>query len=414
MITWNAEISSLTVDNELENSDGLSYRITSALPAYTGDELRAAPPVTDDGVIDRYTALPGDLTPVVGELARTIVAGQTGAYDQMMALQAHFQQYDYSLELGPRQGDPIEQFLAERVGFCQQFSGTFALMARSLGIPARVAVGFTWGDPVEGEPSTYRVTGRHAHAWPEVYFQDLGWVAFEPTPGRGAPDTPYSGLDARQDSPTAEGQVTTPTTAPPAGAAPPTTFDPNLFPDPGFDLGSEPIAPTETGGGTPWRLIAVAAVLAALAALLPALGRLKRARRLAKAGDPAEEIDAIWANLTDHLRTHLGVDRPHALTRTEWVDELIVRRRLPEEPLLRLGEAVTAARFGGGIGIDERTVAAARADAATVEQVATSRTPRWKRVVIALDPIELVRRRPTQDRATVADDRHLPTDVGIR
>ncbi len=348
---------------------------------------------------------------MVDELAGTIVAGQTSAYDQMLALQAHFQQYDYSLELGPRQGDPIEQFLAERVGFCQQFSGTFALMARSLGVPARVAVGFTWGDPVSGEANTYRVTGRHTHAWPEVYFQDLGWVAFEPTPGRGAPDTPYTGLDARQDSPTAEGQITTPTTAPSGGASPPTTFDPNLFPDPGFDLGAEPIAPSDEGGGFPWRLVGVALVVAVYAATMPLLGRLKRARRLASASGPAQQIDAIWANLTDHLRTHLGVDRPQALTRTEWVDDLIARRRLPAEPLSRLGEAVTAARFGGGIGIDDVTVATARADATAVERVATSRTPLWKRVLIALDPVELMRRRPTQTRASVHEAQHIPTDT---
>ncbi len=117
---------------------------------------------------EQYLDLPNDITPVLNEEALAITNGATNRYEQAKMLQDHFRQFDYSVNLSVRRGDPIEQFLDERVGFCQQFSGTMALMARSLGIPARVAIGFTGGDPIAGEPNTYQITGRHTHAWPRT------------------------------------------------------------------------------------------------------------------------------------------------------------------------------------------------------------------------------------------------------
>jgi hypothetical protein len=72
-----------------------------------------------------------------------------------------------------------------RRGYCEQFAGSFAALARAVDLPTRVAVGFTWGARDPEEPTLYRVRGVHAHAWPEVYFHGYGWVPFEPTPGRG-------------------------------------------------------------------------------------------------------------------------------------------------------------------------------------------------------------------------------------
>ena len=104
-----------------------------------------------------------------------------------MALQDWFRtNFDYSLDSPAGHGDDaLVDFLESGVGYCEQFAGAYAAMARSLGIPARVAVGFTPGNEDPDDPGLYRVLGRHAHAWPEVYFPGTGWVAFEPTPGRG-------------------------------------------------------------------------------------------------------------------------------------------------------------------------------------------------------------------------------------
>ena len=105
----------------------------------------------------------------------------------MVTLQDWFRtEFTYSTDIPDGHGNSaIESFLEDRVGYCEQFAGTFAAMARSLGIPARVAVGFTQGELQDD--GSYLVLGRNAHAWPEVWFDGYGWVPFEPTPGRGMP-----------------------------------------------------------------------------------------------------------------------------------------------------------------------------------------------------------------------------------
>ena len=89
----------------------------------------------------------------------------------------------------------LAEFLEKKSGYCVHFSAAMAVMAREVGIPSRIAVGYTSGtratsldEPVQEDGSQMRgfeVTGRDAHAWPELYFEGLGWVPFEPTPSRG-------------------------------------------------------------------------------------------------------------------------------------------------------------------------------------------------------------------------------------
>jgi hypothetical protein len=123
-----------------------------------------------------YTALPADLPDVVAATTRQVTDGATSTYDAALSLQAWFQnEFDYSLDVRPgHDTSAIETFLEDRVGYCEQFAGTYAAMLRTLEIPTRVAVGFTSGVPLgNGEHS---VLGRNAHAWPEVWFDDIGWV----------------------------------------------------------------------------------------------------------------------------------------------------------------------------------------------------------------------------------------------
>ena len=121
-------------------------------------------------------------------------------YEAAITLQDWFRsEFDYSLEVqAGHSNSAIEGFLRDRVGYCEQFAGTYAAMMRTLGIPARVAVGFTPGN-FNGE--RYSVLGKNAHAWPEVWFDELGWVPFEPTPGRGAPGAEnYTNVAPEQDA----------------------------------------------------------------------------------------------------------------------------------------------------------------------------------------------------------------------
>lgn len=183
-VVFDTASSSLLVEESSDSSDSLEYVVESAVPSWTADQLRQAGEVSGD-IADDHLELP-ELDPAVEQEALDITEGAETQYDKAMALQNYFREFTYTLEINIRHdGDAMVQFLEERKGYCEQFSGTYAAMARSLGIPARVAVGFTQGEEDPNKEGLFRVRGEHAHAWPEVYFEGFGWVPFEPTPGRG-------------------------------------------------------------------------------------------------------------------------------------------------------------------------------------------------------------------------------------
>lgn len=132
----------------------------------------------------------GDGVPAgVAELAREITAGVDGYYRTVVALRDYLQEnYYYSLVPGiAADGDQLGHFLFDsRKGYCSYFAFSMALMARSLGIPARVAVGF-FVDPNTGMLGFYPIRGDMAHAWVEIWFEEQGWIAFDPTSQTVAP-----------------------------------------------------------------------------------------------------------------------------------------------------------------------------------------------------------------------------------
>jgi transglutaminase-like putative cysteine protease len=220
-VVYEAETSTLIVSSELETSDGLTYEVTSVDPTLDA-ALLDGPGETPPEVAERFLDLPDDFDPALVDVAEGIVAEATTPYQQALALQEYFQggfRYNDQVELS-HDIDSIQQFLEVREGYCEQFAGTFAAFARAVGIPARVAVGFTWGDQDATNERLYHVTGRHAHAWPEVWLPAVGWVPFEPTPTRGnpqavdvthvAPDQadPPVGVGVGPTTPTTDGPTT--------------------------------------------------------------------------------------------------------------------------------------------------------------------------------------------------------------
>ena len=170
----------------------------SVEPDITVDELRAA--TTDNPPDEIFLGLPDDVPDTVSDTAAEVTAGATTDYDRLIALQNWFRDnFEYSTEVQSGHGnDAIENFLQIRKGYCEQFAATFAVMARTLGIPSRVAVGYTQGRL--RSDGWYSVLGRNSHAWPEIWFDGIGWVDFEPTPQRGIPGAEvYTGVPAAQD-----------------------------------------------------------------------------------------------------------------------------------------------------------------------------------------------------------------------
>jgi len=307
--------------------EGLRYRVVSATPRRVLDApaRRAAARGTVPSELRRYTALPPDLPPVVADTARAVTAGRDDPISRATALRDYFRggefAYDPQVVLGDDEA-AVATFLETRRGYCVQFATAYALMARSLGIPARVGVGFTAGtrDPATG---AYSVTNHDAHAWPEVWFAGVGWThLFDPTPASDLP----GGSDLADEPPPAtppartEPQTTPTTAAPPGtGATTPTSSSGGSTPAPssprggGVRISAE--APASSGGSL-WPFAAGAVVVLAL--LGPLLGvpgwkHRRRARRRSEP-DPRRAIVSAWREaldtLTDHRISTLQTETP--------------------------------------------------------------------------------------------------------
>ena len=414
-VTWNAESGSLTVSNEIPTSDGVEYTLISSVPVFSSASLNGAPATIRPDIAETFLDLPA-LPPIVTDTARQVTAGASTRYEQMLALQTFFRNFNYSTDLSPRSGDPIVQFLNEREGFCQQFSGTFALMARALGAPSRVAIGFTWGDPLrttaDGE-TVYQVTGRHAHAWPEVWFEGLGWVAFEPTPGRGAPaGSEYLTVPAQQDSPVQPDNPFAPLTTTTAPANPGQTPNPaqpefeDFIPDPGLggDAGlgnSSALVSIITSRWTLGALLALAlfGLYAFLTVWLPAR---RRGSRRSKAKSPAQSVEVSWAETCETLEAMLALQREPHETRHEFAGRLATDRRIPDGEVLDLAQLATRARYHP-TQLDANDEVAARSMRDGLEAAATK----------SLSRKELWRRRLHPRRILKLTDRPLATNTTV-
>ncbi|HMJ74759.1 MAG TPA: DUF3488 and transglutaminase-like domain-containing protein, partial [Iamia sp.] len=323
-LRWNGELATLIVPQDTPVIDGITYTVISRVPSFTPEDLDAVQPDDLPDEIEEATEVPADLPSVVAEQAAEAVADADDTpYAQARALQDWFRSGDfvYDIDVGPgHSGGAIEAFLANRRGYCEQFAGTYAAMARTLGLPARVAVGFTQG---EGTESGYTVRGRNAHAWPEVWISGAGWVPFEPTPGRGQPGAEaYTGVRAQQaperDVPDPEpAETTAPETIPsPSGPAPTT------LPRGEDGRVTTPLSHQGESGPPGW-LGAVLAVLLAGAVLLAidvaAIGVIRRRRARGHGADDtvAGRVRAAWGHALAALRL-VGVAPAPAETAREF------------------------------------------------------------------------------------------------
>jgi transglutaminase-like putative cysteine protease len=187
---------------------GETYQVEAILNNPTIEGLRAATTEYPQWVTDRYLQLPENFSPRIQNLAQEITAQAETPYDKTMAITEYLRdnlEYSPSIAKAPAMADPLEWILFDyKKGYCVYYATAEVLMLRSVGIPARMAVGFTQGtgetDEIEGGPvqpqdfsvSSYLVRKRNAHAWPEVYFPGIGWVEFEPTAGQPPLDRPVA------------------------------------------------------------------------------------------------------------------------------------------------------------------------------------------------------------------------------
>ncbi|RLV56626.1 transglutaminase domain-containing protein [Aeromicrobium phragmitis] len=260
----------------------------------------------------RYLTLPPDTPPRIAAVARSQTAGLTNDYDRIVALQDWMRaDFSYSESSPVAEGydgsgvEVIERFLLEeQSGYCVHFSSALAVMARSLGIPARIAVGYAPGDPAgrtaEGE-RIYSTSSDSLHAWTEVYFEGVGWVRFDATPGVGRP----TGFDEpRVGGPAPVGDLPNPGTV--AGGTP---QDPQALTE-----GEQAVAAgaaANAGGPSRSTLALGAAATAAVLLVLPASAR--RTRRWWRWRKGRDRTEPLWREIID-TATDLGFALPARAT----------------------------------------------------------------------------------------------------
>lgn len=180
----------------------LDYEVQSLAPNLSQADLQGLAPASKDAVDPIFTSLPENLPESIRDAAAAATEGASGPYEQAMAIQSYLRgpTFNYSLDAPVEGGydgngiDVLDRFLQEKSGYCTHFAAAMAVMAREAGIPSRMALGFapgrSTGNSFPGsdgqELREFEVDSRDAHAWPELYFEGLGWIRFEPTPSRGS------------------------------------------------------------------------------------------------------------------------------------------------------------------------------------------------------------------------------------
>ena len=309
---WRYDISTmdfLASNDDLDTSQ-LHWTLQAVKVDYDVNRLAEAPPV--GALVPRdFTDLPTGLDPIVRTLATQVTAEETTRYEKAVALQQWFREdggFEYSTDVNLGNGtDDLVRFLSEgdggRTGYCEQFAAAMAVMARELGIPARVAVGFL--EPEQVDDDTWVYSSHDLHAWPELFFSGSGWVRFEPTPSTRASGVP----DYTEQQVTVGDTTNTPSVSGDPGDNLPTREPNEALPQ----ETPEDQAAGQSGGGFPWIWAAGVLVLVLIVALVALGPRALRRRRRDQRGLLGPE-DA-WQELRD---TALDLRLPWPQHRSPW------------------------------------------------------------------------------------------------
>lgn len=367
-----------TVISSRDLRSGLEYTVRSRIPVLTFEDLDRAPPATDPAM-QRYLLLPQSAEMVrVASIARGIVAQAKATTDtpfrQAVALQDHLRGfvYDEDVALNHKIED-IEAFLTDiKRGYCEQFAASMAVMARTLGLPSRVAIGFGVGGP-GSSPDEYLVTSRQAHAWVEIFLSGFGWVTFEPTPrADSVVRPPYTTPQTVAPSPTATPTSGEEPTASPSASA--TTRSGEFEEDP----------QNLPGGSRRGVLVPVGIVAGAIVLLLslafPVAMRIRRRHRYLRARSGHERVSARYLDFLDWCSA-AGLGRSSGETPLEHARRLAEPSSDARANLDRLARMATNAVYAPPNGLDpsdaERLSAEARRSLA-------EHLPRSTRVLTAL------------------------------
>jgi transglutaminase-like putative cysteine protease len=339
---------------------GNRYLASGSLSLADVAQLRSARQTYPDAIATRYLQLPLQVPNRVKELAQKVAskAGADTAFDKAYAIENFlrgYMTYDEKLEAPPPGVEASDYVLyTTRRAYCDYYATAMIVMLRSLGVPARMAIGYAQGeidpDSTTAEQTTHLVKANDAHAWVEVFFPDYGWVEFEPT----ANQPPIRRIDSTQpqtqeENGAALAQPPTPTPEPKAAGTPtpqPNQQNPQAQPTPPAPAPSVGQAASQFAQrlfdafwGSWLRFLLVIPVLVALGYL--ALNVAERAG-LGKF-PPIERAYAMlsrWAHW-------LGIGRKTALTPYEQAEALAQRAPPVQEAARHITNLYVERRFSG-------------------------------------------------------------------
>ncbi|MBB5632538.1 transglutaminase-like putative cysteine protease [Cryobacterium mesophilum] len=368
--SWQYLPESFTVASNLTLARGENYTVASVKLEPTPQQLLAAGTRVPADLAN-YLVLPPDTPEIIASTATKVTTGDSSNYQKALALQEYLRSapFHYSETAPVTDGydgtgvEYVAAFLKEQSGYCIHFASAMAVMARELGIPSRIIVGFQPGSLQNGEDrgrKIYAVTTHDLHAWPELYFSGIGWVRFEPTPSRGSvPD--YANQTTAGVPPVTVGG---------SGPSSPSKGDHSGAPQ--IDEGPTVTRWLTSGDWSAW--FAIAGILALLVFLifLPALVRsLRRRRRLSRLASGRGTVASAWREIIETAED-IGIVIPPTLTPREAVARLDRVRGMSGgagESLARVGLALEREGYGPGGGVSARSAEERRALAADVTAV---------------------------------------------
>ncbi|MCO4254393.1 transglutaminase family protein [Pseudarthrobacter cellobiosi] len=312
---WTWDPATLAVKGSNTNTRAQQYIVVSTAPKLTATLLQQSSQAVQ-GIPADFTRVPGNVPDIVRSTADTVTASSDTPFAKAMAIQKYLRsgEFTYSLQ-SPVQGgydgnglSVLADFLTQKSGYCIHYSSAMAVMARLEGIPSRIAVGYAPGRSTgstvsvagQGALPEYEVDARDAHAWPELYFQGLGWVPFEPTPSRGV----IPAYATETSTPGIPGSLGNNDDLLPGATAPTPTPSATAAPLPGAGGGAGGLGQLLL----PWLLGTGAALGLVLLAASPRLVRVGRRAGRLRTEDRAREdvIPLAWAEIRD-LGTDYGL-----------------------------------------------------------------------------------------------------------
>jgi transglutaminase-like putative cysteine protease len=390
---WLQDKATLMVYSISDSLSDLKYTVTSRAAEPSGNESETP----TASIMGNYLGTPSTHVVQLSELAARITKGTSSAFGKALALERYFtsgNRFSYSLNVHlPDNTAGLVDFLTKtKRGYCQQFAFAMAVLARLVGIPSRIAVGYTAG--VNEGNGTWKVSTADAHAWPELYFAGAGWLRFEPTPsGAGGQATAVEPVYA-----------TLPSLPAPVGTGPGHSQTANAGSRGAFagslaklnhlaagQSSKAASAGSRRAGGFPFWLIAV--VVLGLALIAPATARvLVRRSRWHRARDDTGLVHAAWRELQDVLTDHGMACRPSESPRA------VARRIGPalglddasRQALERIASAEERARYA----VAPDPPGALRADVGTVRQAIAREADgavRWRALLLPASMLEPTR-----------------------